>query len=70
FIAEILFLIPGFLTDAIAILFLIPFLNYFLLFLIFKYIKKKFKGSFGHYSASGNSDSEELKKKFIIFKKF
>ncbi|MGC8554690.1 MAG: FxsA family protein [Candidatus Acidulodesulfobacterium sp.] len=49
FIAGILFFVPGFITDFIAVLFLIPFLNYYLLYLIFKYLKNKFKGNFTYY---------------------
>ena len=72
FIAGLLFLMPGFLTDALAVLFLIPFLNYFLLYLIFKYFKNKFKNSFSYYGPNNTyaEDEEALKKNFIIFRKF
>ncbi|MHB8231466.1 MAG: FxsA family protein [bacterium] len=46
FISGVLFLMPGFITDFIAILFLIPFLNYYLVYLIIRYFKNKFDGSF------------------------
>ena len=49
FIAGILFFIPGFITDFIAVLFLIPFLNYYLIYLIFKYLKNKLKDNFTYY---------------------
>lgn len=55
FIAGIFFLMPGFVTDIIAVLFLIPYLNLFLIYLIFKYIKNKFKDSFTYY----NNKNEE-----------
>ncbi len=43
YIAGLFFLIPGFVTDGIAILFLIPYLNYLMLYGIFKYLKSQFK---------------------------
>ncbi|MHB1661203.1 MAG: FxsA family protein [bacterium] len=46
FVSGMLFLIPGFITDFIAILFLVPFLNYYLVYTIFRYFKNKFNGSF------------------------
>ncbi len=46
FISGLLFLVPGFITDFIAVLFLIPLLNYYLVYLIFRYFKNKFNGSF------------------------
>lgn len=46
FISGVLFLVPGFITDVIAILFLIPLLNYYLVYLIFRYFKNKFNSPF------------------------
>ncbi len=61
FIAGILFFIPGFVTDFIAFLFLIPFLNYYLVYLIFKYLKNKFKTGAGYtyYYSGGYGEPEE-----------
>ncbi|MDA8272247.1 MAG: FxsA family protein [Deltaproteobacteria bacterium] len=56
FISGVLFLIPGFITDFIAILFLIPFLNYYLMYLIFRYFKNKFNGSYAYQSQNGGGD--------------
>ena len=59
FIAGILFFIPGFITDCIAVLFLIPFLNYFLIYLIFKYFKNKLKGNFTYYYNNAGNEEDE-----------
>ena len=59
FIAGVLFFIPGFITDCIAVLFLIPFLNYFLIYLIFKYFKNKLKGNFTYYYTNGRTGEGE-----------
>ncbi len=69
FIAGILFFIPGFITDFIAVLFLIPFLNYYLLYLIFKYFKNKLKGNFTYYYNvnSHNHVDEENERDINIF---
>ncbi len=58
FIAGILFFIPGFISDFIAILFLIPFLNYYLIYLIFKYFKNKLKGNFTYYYNNVHNEAE------------
>ncbi len=57
FIAGMLFFIPGFITDFIAALFLIPFLNYYLIYWIFKYFKNKIKGNFSasYYNFDNNT---------------
>lgn len=55
FIAGILFLIPGFISDLFALLFLIPVLNVRLVYIILKYIKNKFNGNFHFYSGGGNN---------------
>ncbi len=60
FIAGILFFIPGFVTDFIAVLFLIPYLNYYLVYSIFKYIKNKFSGAFT-YKGGGETGGFESK---------
>jgi UPF0716 protein FxsA len=52
FIAGVLFFIPGFVTGLIAILFLIPYLNYYLVYIIFKYLKNKFSGGFAYGSGA------------------
>jgi UPF0716 protein FxsA len=59
FIAGILFFIPGFITDFIAILFLIPFLNYYMVYFIFKYFKNKLKGNFTYYYNNVRNDEDE-----------
>ena len=59
FIAGILFFIPGFISDFIAVLFLIPFLNYYLVYLIFKYFKNKLKGNFTYYYNNAHNDEDE-----------
>ncbi|MCL4533232.1 MAG: FxsA family protein [Deltaproteobacteria bacterium] len=59
FIAGVLFFIPGFITDCIAVLFLIPFLNYFLIYLIFKYFKNKLKGNFTYYYHNVHNEAED-----------
>ncbi|MHB1697714.1 MAG: FxsA family protein [bacterium] len=56
FVSGILFLIPGFITDFIAILFLVPFLNYYLVYIIFRYFKNKFNGSFRYQYQNQNQD--------------
>ena len=58
FVSGILFFIPGFISDFIAVLFLIPFLNYFLIYLIFKYFKNKLKGNFYTYYNFNNTTYE------------
>ena len=53
-----LFFIPGFISDFIAILFLIPFLNYYLIYLIFKYFKNKLKSNFTYYYNNVDNEAE------------
>lgn len=53
FIAGVLFLIPGFISNFIAVLFIIPLLNLFLVYLILKYFKNKVKGNFAFYGNVG-----------------
>ena len=65
FIAGVLFLMPGFITDFIAILFLIPFLNYYLMYLIFRYFKNKFNGSYTYQSQNGGGDFNSAAFTFI-----
>lgn len=49
-------MVPGFITDIIAVLFLIPFFNIYLVYLILKYFKKKFQGNFhSYYYSSGET---------------
>ena len=60
FIAGVLFFIPGFITDCIAVLFLIPFLNYFLIYLIFKYFKNKLKGNFTYYYTNARKNEDGI----------
>lgn len=58
FISGVLFLVPGFITDLIAVLFLIPFLNIGLVYLIFRYIKNKFQTSYhSYYNDMGGNGS-------------
>ena len=57
FISGVLFFIPGFISDFLAVLFLIPFLNYYIIYLIFKYfIKKLHNGvNFTYYYSNAHS---------------
>ncbi len=58
FISGVLFLIPGFITDFVAIFFLIPLLNYYLVYLIFRYFKNKFAGSFIYPNGGGDFENK------------
>lgn len=58
FISGILFFIPGFISDFIALLFLIPFLNYYIIYFIFKYFKNRIKGNFYTYYDFNNATYE------------
>ncbi len=58
FISGILFFIPGFISDFIALLFLIPFLNYYIIYFIFKYFKNRIKGNFYTYYHFNNATYE------------
>jgi UPF0716 protein FxsA len=61
FISGVLFFIPGFVTDVIALLFLIPYLNYYLVYIIFKYFKNKLSGAFSYRNDGGNADGFETR---------
>jgi|GEM_PF-1739742 len=67
FIAGILFFIPGFITDFIAVLFLIPFLNYYLVYLIFRYFSNKLKGNFTYYYNNVRSGEDSFGNNDNIF---
>lgn len=69
FISGILFLVPGFITDFIAMLFLIPFLNYYLVYLIFKYFKNKFSGSFAYQNGGDDFEGKTFTFISLPFKK-
>ncbi len=71
FIAGVLFLVPGFISDVIAAFFLIPFLNLYLIYLVLKYFRNKFKGNFsffrGNWDYMKNSPPEGFYGKDITF---
>ncbi|MFW0884791.1 FxsA family protein [Candidatus Acidulodesulfobacterium sp. H_13] len=69
FVSGILFLMPGFVTDFIAIFFLIPFLNYYLIYIILKYLKNKFSGHFTYntYQSHNENESYDVKDKTFTF---
>lgn len=69
FISGVLFLVPGFITDFIAVLFLIPFLNYYLVYIIFRYFKNKFAGSFTYHNGAGDFENKTFTFISLPFKK-
>ncbi len=69
FISGVLFLVPGFITDFIAILFLIPFLNFYLVYLILRYFKNKFAGSFTYQNDGNDFENKTFTFISLPFKK-